>query len=146
MEDNIFDTASKQASQKKKTVDGKSQQEGVENPTKKTLSENSSSSEIDLMLKKMQDMKTDLENQLASVYRKGRESKINVSYLVESVSSLTKQQLEKIEEQKKLLVDKINVAIPTETCIKKNAKGKEKLTQERKGKMRGARNNWIPVK
>ena len=141
MDENIFEAASRQGKARKdKLLQSKSEK----NAPKKN--EDSFDPEIHDMLDKMKYMKEDLENQLSSVYQKGKESKINVSLLVESASSLTASQLEKMKEQEKLLADKINAAIPAESCLKQPHKSKEKMTQERQGKMRGARNNWIPVR
>lgn len=136
--DNIFDAAGKFAQSKKnKALNEKPRNE---------LIKNRDSSEIDEMLQKMRDMKVDLEQQLSRVYQKGKDSKIDGAILVDNISHLTRQQLKEIEEQEKILTEKIQAAIPAESCLKKNPKSKEKLTQERQGKMRGMRNNWIPVR
>ena len=127
MEDNIFEAASKQGSSgKKKAFNEKSENHAAANARKVTKVENEDEGEIAQMLKKMQDMKIDLENQLANIYRKGRESKIDVSLLVENANALTKQQLEKMEEQQRLLMEKIDIAITKESCLKKKGKNKEK--------------------
>lgn len=142
MDENIFEAAGKQG----KAGKDKSSQGKTDGIASKKNEPNSVDPEINDMLDKMKFMKEDLENQLSSVYQKGKESKVNVSLLVESANALTTSQLEKMREQEKLLADKINAVIPAESCLKKPMKSKEKLTQERQGKMRGARNNWIPVR
>jgi len=142
MDKNIFESAGKQGlSQKKKAV------VQFENRVEKSPQQPSvHNEEINIMLQKMQNMKLDLENQLTEIYRKGEESKINVSLLMKDAGSLTRQEIQKMEAQKKILEDEIDLVIPQESCLKRKSKSKEKMTQERKGKLRGARNNWIPVK
>jgi hypothetical protein len=141
MDENIFEAAGRQGKPRKdKASSGRTEGSSVKK------NDGLVDPEISAMLDKMKSMKDDLENQLSSVYQKGRESKVNVSLMIESASALTNAQLEKMKEQEKLLSDKINAVIPAESCLKKPLKSKEKMTQERQGKLRGARNNWIPVR
>lgn len=141
MENNIFETAGKQAqSQKNKT----SREMPRQNKGKKI--EPTINSELQEMLEKMRIMKEDLEQQLSAIYEKGKESKVNVSLLIEKAKNLTAQQMDKMEEQQRILKEKILATTSPGSCLMKNPKTKEKITQERKGKLRGARNNWIYVK
>lgn len=142
MEDSIFDAASKFAKSRRT----KPSEEKAENAPAKKIDDIVSDLALKEMLQKMRDMKKDLEDQLSTVYQKGKEAKVNVSLLVESARELTDQQFKQMQEQEKILTDKILAATPPESCLRKNPKSKEKLTQERQGKMRGARNNWIPVR
>lgn len=142
MEDNIFEASKKQSRSGKNKA---SQDEVLSGLIKKTEG-TQSFNELNAMLQKMQMMKKDLEDQLAEIYRNGKESKINAVLLVENANNLTAKQLEKVEQQERILIEKINAIIPPEACLKKTPKSKEKLTQERKNKMRGARSNWIPMR
>ena len=133
MEDNIFEAAGKQ----KRFVEKKTPAYESEKVTVKKTQDDKSYSEL---------MKKDLEDQLSDIYQKGKEKNLNAKLLVNNAKDLTSKQLEKMEEEEKKLIDKINAIIPPGACLIKNAKSKEKLTQERKGKLRGARNNWIPMR
>jgi hypothetical protein len=141
MEKNIFDAVGKMARSKKKETASNPLPQAVP----KKLLKIQVNTEIQDMLQKMQEMSDDLENQLNMIYRKGKESKINVSIL-ENPGQLSKNQFEQMEKQKSELIEKIIKVIPPKSCLKKKQKSKEQLTQERKGKLRGARNKWIPVK
>lgn len=141
MDENIFEAASKQAKAKKnKPLGDKSEQETSQKKV------DLANEEVGEMLQKMQTMREDLENQLNSVYQKGTASNINVDHLIDNAGALAVKNLDKMREQEKILSDKIGQAIPSESCLRKNPKSKDALTQERKGKMRGSRNNWIPVR
>jgi hypothetical protein len=141
MDENIFEAASKQAKAKKnKPLEGKSEQ----GTSQKKV--DLANQEVEEMLLKMQTMREDLENQLNNVYQKGSASNINVDHLIDNAGALAVKNLDKMKEQEKILSDKIGKAISSESCLRKNPKSKETLTQERKGKMRGSRNNWIPVR
>lgn len=141
MEDNIFDTAKKIAQAKKEKANNQ-----PSNTTAPKIITTVEDPQISLMLEKMRVMKEDLENQLSSIYQKGKESKINVAILVDNIHILSPTDLAKVREQEKVLTDKIVAITPPESCLRKKTKNKEKLTQERKGKMRGSRNQWIPVR
>jgi hypothetical protein len=71
---------------------------------------------------------------------------VSEAVLVDDVNNLTMQQLKELQEQERVLMNQIREAIPPESCLRDNPKSKEKLTQERQSKMRGARNKWIPVR
>jgi hypothetical protein len=139
MERNIFDAAAKMEASKKKSA---------QNKPKELLPKTNVDvdPEVKEMLQKMREMRDDLDSQLNSIYRKGKETKIKDTILIEDTGKLTNKQLEEVQAQKKTLLDKINKALPPETCLKKKQKNKEELTQERKNKMRGARNKWISVR
>lgn len=141
MTDNIFDTSRKLGQSKKNKTSLESEKLPVNKnpPTRNDY-------EIEEMLEKMRFMKKDLENQLSAVYQKGKESKINIALLVDNKDHLTEKELEKLQEEEKSLTEKISAVISPESCLKKIPKNKEKMTQERKGKLRGARNNWIPIR
>lgn len=102
--------------------------------------------EIAEMLQKMHNMKNDLENQLDAIYRQGKEKQIRDTILIDHISGLTTQQLKELQEQERVLMDQIHAAIPPESCLRSNPKSKETLTRERQGKLRGARNKWIPIR
>jgi len=104
-----------------------------------------SQDEVSSMLKRMQEMKRDLEEKMNALNDAGQRANVNVSQL-KNKSSLSAAQFEKYLQMEKELGKKIKEAIPPETCAKRIPKGTDKLTQERKGKMRGARNKWIPIK
>ena len=135
MADNIFDILSK----------GSKSKGGKASPAPKKTSD-PQAEELDLMFQKMRTMKQDLEDQLANLYLQGKMTPHIEALLVENPTKLTKKQLEEIAEQENKLKEKISKAIPPETCLQKNPKSKVKLTQERRGKLRGAKNKWIPMR
>jgi hypothetical protein len=138
--ENIFDAAGKMGKAKK-------DKSAIPKPEKKIdKNDELSNLTIEDMLQKMQDMKKDLEGQLDSIYKQGAAKRINVDRLIEESGGLAVKNLDKIKDQEKILSDKINEAILPESCLKKKPKSKEALTQERKGKLRGSRHNWIPVR
>ena len=136
MDENIFEAASKKP--KRHRLEKVASKDGLANPSKSELTD---------MLKRIREMKSDLENKLGFIYEKGKEAKVDVDSLFgETSASFTMQQIEEIRVQEKILQDKLDAIIPPESCIRKVSKSKEKLTQERKGKFRGARQKWIPVR
>lgn len=140
MDENIFEAARRLG---KANKDKAAVSEAEKNTNKnKDLSD----LKVEDMMQKMKDMKNDLQGQLTEIYQKGSASNINVDHLIENSGGLAIKNLDKLREQEKILSDQINVAIPAESCLKQNQKNKETLTQERKGKLRGPRNNWIPVR
>lgn len=140
MDKNIFDAVGKTGGAKKKEASS------TPAPQTKPKEQVNIDPEIKEMLQKMQDMSDDLENQLETFRQKGKNSKVNVSLLLENTGILSKQQYEEMQKKKDELIEKIAKAIPAKSCLKKKQKSKEELTQERKGKLRGARNKWIPVR
>lgn len=140
MEENIFDI-SKNKSKPKKEKSFVIKQKPI--ASSDNLIQDAAVTE---MLKKMHEMKNDLENQMTSIYQQGKTSRISGVLLAENTNDLTIQQLKQLQEQEQILMDQIRAAIPPESCLRKNPKSKEKLTQERQSKMRGARNKWIPVR
>lgn len=140
MDENIFEAAGKLAKAKK------NKQEETKSEKKIDKSDESSNLKVEDMLQKMQDMRQDLEGKLSEIYKKGSTKHINVDQLIEESGALAIKNLDKMREQEKILSDQISGAITPESCLKKNPKSKDVLTQERKGKLRGSRNNWIPVR
>jgi dsDNA-specific endonuclease/ATPase MutS2 len=105
-------------------------------------------SEVRKMLEKMHTMKKDLERKIEELYAKGKSNKLDVDALFGSKLSLTKQQLQQVNEYEQQLLQKIHGTLPPESCLKPAAKArsKEKLTQELRSKTRGARKKWMPVR
>ena len=105
-------------------------------------------SEIHKMLDKMDAMKKDLEGKMDELYSKGRANQIDIDALFGGRLTLTKQQLQMVEEYERQMTKKIDDVLPAESCLKpvSKEKSKEQLTQERRSKMRGARKNWLPVR
>ena len=102
--------------------------------------------EIEKMLNKMQEMGQDLQTRLEEIQTLGKEKHIDLDKYFGDTYRLTKQELEQIEERERIVREKVNAAFPPESCIRPVGKSKEKLTKDRKGKMRGARQNWIPIR
>jgi hypothetical protein len=98
------------------------------------------------MLDSVRSMRNDLDQKLEDVREAAKEKNIDLDKYFGNIYSLTKKELESVQEQENILVDKLAAITPTGSLIKKPAKSKEKLTKERKGKFRGARQNWIPMK
>lgn len=147
MDENIFEALSKQTKKKKnQAIENKPSADPLSKSDPVSKSDGNSQLGIGEMWKKMQDMKEDLEKQLSNVYQKGKEAKIDVDLLMDRAGGSVLKQSINLKEREKILNDAINGVILPEACLRKNAKSKDKLTQERKGKMRGVRNKWIPVK
>jgi hypothetical protein len=140
MEKNIFVAAANEFQRKKKLskVDDKK----APFPVSPTLSK-AQNSEIEQMLKKMQDMRKDIEEKVATLYAKGRECNVDIDKRFGSQLYLSNLEFQLLKEKEKELTQKISEALPADSCIKPSPKSKEKLARERKGKMRGARKNWL---
>lgn len=137
MDENIFETAGKLA---------KSKKDKEQSQTSSDKNKDLSNLKIEDMMQKMQDMNNDLKGQITEIYRKGASANIDVDHLIKDSNAFAVKNLDKMREQEQVLNDQINGAILPESCLRPNPKNKEKLTQERKGKLRGSRNNWIPVR
>ena len=139
MSENIFEESAKQSKKRlgKPSLVNKPASQKVTNETQ-------TNSEMQKMLGRMQEMREDLEKQLLDLHAKAKAKNLDVERLFGDKYRLPAQHIEAIEQQEKALIAKINEAIPQGSCIKKVAKSKEKLTQERKAKFRGARQKWIP--
>lgn len=137
MENNIFEAAGKQPKKRP------SEKKGAK--VIATAKVQATSEELDAMLNQMREIRENLENQLAAIYQKGKESNIDMSQFPDNAYALTAKEIEKVQQKELELREKINAITPPESCIRKVPKSKEKMTKERKGKMRGARQKWIPI-
>lgn len=147
---NIFDEAARQGQNKHKKI--KPGHTLPANPAPAVPNAKSSRSdkfsqedaEVAEMFQRMHEMKRDLDRQLETVYEKGKQQHVNVDQLVNNMSHMLVQDYEKIKETESKVAKDFgpNVASPK---MKSPQKSEEKLTQERKAKMRGARQKWIPM-
>jgi hypothetical protein len=140
MADNIFDILGKGSKPKHSLPLNKGNFPSAKKPS------NAESEAIEQMFKKMRTMEKDLANQLADLYLQGKMQPQIEALLMQKLGALNKKQIEDVAEQERILKEKISQAIPPESCLRKNPKSKEKMTQERRGKMRGAKNKWIPMR
>lgn len=135
MEDNLFDTASNILGGKKKAAASKDKKSP---PVRR--------SEAEVMLEKMHMMKVDLDQKITDLRQLGKKKGIDVDqyFNLDKVSSPS--EFKKILEFQEQLEAKVDKIIPPETLPKMIEKPIDKLTKERKGKLRGAMRNWIPMK
>lgn len=146
MEKNIFEAMGSQSGSGKP---GKRQQ-----PERRQLAVPSISRdpEKESMLQRMKEMKSTLEQQLDEVYSKGKEVKLPVNVLVEDITQLPPAQQDEVRQRENALKEKLKGIGPS-THVKRKASGGEPPPSgpqtpptDRKAKLRGARNKWIPVK
>lgn len=102
--------------------------------------------EVNSMLKRILDIKADLENQLNNIYAKAEVKRIDIKKYLDNPKNFSATEWNKVQKDKDSLVEQIVLLFTPETQIQKVAKSKEKLTKERKGKTLGSRRNWIPMK
>jgi uncharacterized protein YoxC len=95
------------------------------------------------MLEKMNKMGLDINQKFAYLYELSKRCNVDLENYFQSIY---KRSYKEIEERKRILKEEIAKAIPPEACTRKATKSTERLTQERRGKMRGARKKWIPIK
>jgi len=152
MEKNIFDEASKKFSQRRREMSPSKRSEAPLDPSAQSAQTNSqhsqdegSNAEVEQMLKKMEQMKNDFDNQLKNLYDLGRRANVDVDSYLTNTNKLTRAELEALKEQERILKEKFNAAKLPGSCLEKQEKTKDQLTQERKGKFRGSRQKWIPV-
>ena len=134
MEQNIFDAA------------GKHLKKAPTQPSNRTpLPKGKLNPEIEMMLNRMRAMQKDLEDKLSHLYAKGEEYHIDVGKYFGDALHQSTEGIKRMQEKEREIRQKIVQTLPPESCLRPRAKSKEKLTQERKGKMRAARRNWIPM-
>lgn len=95
------------------------------------------------MLKQILDMQRELQKKIDDLYENGRAHKIDVDAFFRQSTAISKEDIEKYKACEKALLEELKL-ISSPTPIK-SSKTADKLTQERKGKTRGARNKWIPM-
>jgi hypothetical protein len=100
------------------------------------------------MLEKMAAMNTELESKLVIVRTEAARRNIDVEKLLGGVDKVTAKEMALIRVMEEDLKKKINKVLPPDMCLGVEAeqKSKEVLTKERKGKTRGARNKWLPMR
>lgn len=101
--------------------------------------------EIEKMFASMRNMQNDLEEKMEIVRREAKKHNIDIDRYLRNVPDFTAKERELTNAAVKELKDKIAEAVSPEACLQPQPKSKEKLTKERKGKTRGARNKWIPM-
>lgn len=146
MADSIFDQAGRMGGKPKKAKNLGSDSERSSPKVDPTFKSGESTDDIATMLDKMRKMRKDLESQLETIRDSAKANGINIEKYFGTTYELTKQEIEKMRDQEKVLSDKIAAAIPADSCLNRNPKSKEAMTKERKNKFRGSRQNWIPMK
>lgn len=115
-----------------------------DNPAFPKKDQSSKDSEASQMMNRINEMQQDLDKKLAHLYDLGKAANVDIdTYL--SPSGLSSQELKQIKERERQLSDELKKVTPKEACVLRAPKSKEKLTQERKAKFRGSRQNWIPM-
>lgn len=136
---NIFDEAARQEKNKmlKKKAASKSPGDSVSKPT--PPSQRTENTEIKEIFQSIREMQSDLDHQFAEVKEQGKKHHVNVNKLIANTLS---KEYEKVKEAELKLKNAVNIEV---TPIASVAKSEDKLTKERKGKLRGARQKWIPM-
>lgn len=100
------------------------------------------------LIQKMSAMNTELESKLLLVRTEASRRNIDVEKLLGGADKATAKEIALIRTMEEELKKKINKVLPPETClgVAGQQKSKEVLTKERKGKTRGARNKWLPMR
>ena len=119
--------------------------------TKKKASKKYSQEEADAanMLQRMKEMKDDLNLKLDYLQNQAKQHHINIDLFIQSHSGPLVKEIEELKQKEKALreFEKNKPEFKKQNVETKSvAKSSDKLTQERKGKLRGVRNKWIPVK
>src|SRR5262249_20873695 len=102
--------------------------------------------EVELMINRMFEMSREIKPKLEDVYSKGKHYNFDVARYMEYIRKSFPNEYAKILDKESELRDRLLKLITPESCVRKIPKSNEKLTQERKGKLRGMRKNWIPMK
>ncbi len=101
--------------------------------------------EIEKMFASMRNMQADLDEKMEMVRAEAKRHNVDIDRYLKNVPDLTAKERELADATVKELKNKIAEAVPPEACIQPQPKSKDKLTKERKGKTRGARNKWLPM-
>lgn len=139
MEKNIFDAMSN------KSKPEKDEKRRVPGPVKLPRPPESDR-ERDLLLQRMNEMKTTLQQQLEEVCSRGKEVNLPMSILTQEVSQLPPAQQEEIRRREKELRDKVQAVVPDVEGGKSGSGNAAEASSAKRGKLRSARNKWIPVK
>lgn len=109
------------------------------------LEQITSDQEIQQMLKKMLDIRSKCETLLEDVYQKGNLSTQKIEKRLNSLI-LSKSEELAIENKRKKLEQDLQDIFGEEIKLKHFESKDEKDLKTRKGKSRGARKNWIPMR
>lgn len=138
MERNIFDAAAKKLSKRSKRAAQESTSASKEKRSGHV-------SEADDMVRRMQEMQQDLDKKMAELRKNGKLYNIDVDLYIDNLKNHYPNEMKKVSQAQKELIDAIDAIFSPETCIKRNPKTKDQLTLERKGKTLGVRKKWIPM-
>ena len=101
--------------------------------------------EINKMLEQIFKMREDLQKKLDDIFQKTGLSRAEIESFLNNPNNYPPGKWEKFQNEKKLLEDKLYVALGIDR--KHKAKQEDiKTAKERKGKFLGGRKNWIPIR
>lgn len=145
MDRNIFDAAAKKLRKKSNNKQNPPNRRASSAAASLNNETGGQNLEVNEMLQRMKSMQQDLDNQMAELRRKGRLYNIDIDLYIENLTRHYPQEMNKVTQEQKELLDSIDSLFTPETCIKPNPKSKEKLTKERKSKTVPFRKKWIPM-
>jgi hypothetical protein len=145
MDRNIFDAAAKKLGEQSRNKSKSSAKSAFSTSAPAKKKANSEISETDEMMQRMRVMQQDLDNQMAELRKLGRLHNVDVDLYLENLTKRYPQEMKKVTQAQKELLDAIDNIFSPGTCIKPNSKSKEKLTHERKSKTVAFRKKWIPM-
>lgn len=150
--DNIFEEAGRAWREKNKNHKSDSSAAKKQAKPKKTLYSNEDARMAEMM-QRMHEMKRDIDNRLMHLLEQAKRANIaDIDRFMNARIHLFAQDFEKIQDIQKQ-IKQLQSTGPTTiqesgqpfTSTQKPSKTPEKMTQERKGKTRGARKKWIPI-
>jgi len=95
------------------------------------------------IMKQIEEMHLDLEAKTEELRQLGQKVGINTDLYFKYITSISQDTTKAYAKARKKLTDYVEENAPKKALPK--AKSVDKLSQERRGKMRGPRNRWIPV-
>lgn len=114
-------------------------------PAKKKHSNSYVDLDAEQMLSKIDEMKQSLDKQLGDLYEEGKKHHIDLDRFFGDIKQLSPQNIEKLKDLQKSLLEKLNNTIVPDSCIGAPKKTLVKMSKERKAKTLGARKKWIPM-
>jgi len=99
--------------------------------------------EVQQMLKRIDEMRKDIENRIEFISRQSGWSKEKIWEYVNNPKNFNKDQWEIVQKENQKFVDKVWASLGSSIHVHK---AHAHATTQRKGKFIGSRRNWIPTK
>ena len=102
--------------------------------------------EVTEMLKKIEDMRNDIEQQIEFISRQSGWSKEKIWQFTNDPKNFSSEQWAIVQNENKAFVDKVWAAVAPAIEIHKDQAKKSQEVKDRKGKFIGSRRKWINTK